>query len=97
MSSNIQNLNDDQLDGIVGGAALPAAFDQYINSMGGISIGSSNANSSKTLSVKADTEVVSSYLDKLESKGVTNVTLYYGDGSQKGDAFTIAQVREMLG
>lgn len=30
MTTNIQHLSDEQLDGIVGGAALPTAFDKYM-------------------------------------------------------------------
>lgn len=104
MNKNIQNLSDEQLDGIVGGAALPAAFDKYVNSKGGIKIGHSIVSSrpgeysgtKSYLSMKADTEEVASYLDELESKGVTQVSLYCADGKDV-DLFSIGQVRAMLG
>ena len=103
-SDNIQPLSDDQLDDIVGGAALPAAFDKYLNDKGGLKIGTSktysvpggSGGSTGFLTVKGDTEKVAGYLDRLAGRGVSEVRLYPG-GGDKYDVFSIADVRAMLG
>lgn len=99
-SGNIQHLNDEQLDGIVGGGSpLPAAFDAYMYVKGdkrALKIGSATGSSVGTTMVYDDTDKVAGYLNRLEKQGITQVALYPGSGDTPV-IFSIDQLRSMLG
>ncbi|MDM8215177.1 hypothetical protein QUW15_03215 [Desulfovibrio piger] len=91
MNDSIQQLDDAQLDAIVGGAGLPAAFDRYLNEKGGIRVYTETAHSRGSLTVAGDR--LGEYLSRLESRGVSKIGLYPGGG----DKVEMHSLKEVMG
>ena len=93
MSDSIQQLDDAQLDAIVGGAGLPAKFDQYLNKNGSIRVYTETDHSKGSMSVAGDR--LGEYLSRLEKRGVTQIGLYPG-GGDKVEMHSLAEVKSWL-
>ena len=93
MSDAIQQLDDAQLDGIVGGAGPSAALKPFVGEKGGVRVFTRTEHSTGSMTVGVDN--LGKYLSNLESRGVTTVGLCR-TGSDKIEMHSIAEVKSWL-
>lgn len=93
MNDSIQPLSDEQLEGIVGGAGLPAEVSRYASKNGSVKVYTETATSKGHRSISGDQ--LGAYLDRLESRGITQIGLYPG-GGDKMEMHSIAEVKSWL-
>ena len=92
MSDAIQQLDDAQLDGIVGGMDMKA-LQPFVGEKGGVRVFTRTEHSSGSMTVSvAD---LGKYLSNLESRGMTTVGLCR-TGSDKIEMHSIAEVKSWL-
>ena len=92
MSDAIQQLDDAQLDGIVGGMDMKA-LQPFVGENGGVRVFTRTEHSSGSMTVSvAD---LGKYLSNLESRGMTTVGLCR-TGSDKIEMHSIAEVKSWL-
>ncbi|WP_299393744.1 hypothetical protein [uncultured Desulfovibrio sp.] len=89
MSDAIQQLDDAQLDGIVGGMDMKA-LQPFVGEKGGVRVFTQTEHSSGSMTVSvAD---LGKYLSRLQSRGVTSIGLYRS-GSDKVEMHSLAEVQ----
>ena len=92
MSDAIQQLDDAQLDGIVGGMDMKA-LKPFVGEKGGVRVFTRTEHSTGSMTVGVDN--LGKYLSNLESRGVTTVGLCR-TGSDKIEMHSIAEVKSWL-
>ena len=99
--TNIQALNDDQLDLVVGGTALSGQFSRFIyKSCGGNTLSFTRENPvtgyKNNMDMPATTENMARVIDSSRRKGITGLTLYAGGDRSKGQTFTLEEIESWL-
>ncbi len=112
MTNTIHSLSDEQLDGIAGGTALPAALQQFvfpgrngkdaIYLQYGASSGSSSGTSVQDLTqitirtVPASTECMARIVQDAARSGADHITLYKGGDKTQGVDVSLNQINSWL-
>ena len=99
--TNIQALNDDQLDLVVGGTALSGQFSRFIyQRCGGDTLSFTRENPGtgykNNMDMPATAENMARVIDSSRRKGVTGLTLYVGGDKSKGQTFTLEEIESWL-